>query len=716
MSATTSDPQPIRAPRGPLPWESGSTTEPPIPAVVLADDILERCRGEGPANCVGQCPLHVDARAYVQLAKEGRFDEALQKVREQLPFPGILGYVCAHPCELHCKRIDEDSAIRVRDIKRFLADREEGAPKHILTREPDRDASIAVVGSGPAGLIAAHDLRRKGYRVALYEQEAEIGGCLVSKLPDFRLPRRVVERDLSIVRELQIETRTGVRFGEDVQLEDLRREHAAVVLCLGYEGGQIALEEAGAFSRSPRGTVGVDPLTCGTGTDGVFAAGDAASGPGTVIQALAHGRRAAESAHRYVQGRSLVEDREPALPPRLLWTLEIDEDERARRERTPVMLTPYNDAMTEQEVLEDAERCLDCECGLCLEDCEFLTKHCDSSPKELARKIRAGVEIPETLEMVYSCNICSLCARVCPEDLDTGRMILNARREAVERSVGPRPQHKPIVNYWKAGVSDLFTLTMPEPGRQKAKRAFFTGCALPAVMPDHTMRVYEELRRASPGVGVMMLCCGAPVELMGMEKESGLNRDMILRQAESLGVEELLPACPDCAHALHETVPELTITPVWEVLAESWEPPRKREGVTVSIHDSCKAQLMPELHSAIRTLVDKGGAEVNEIEYRGEKARCCGFGGMIYPIDSELSETITKRRADESESPMVTYCAGCRMALRGVGKESIHVLDLLLEDDWSAKAKAEAPGALKRYWNRLRTKWRFKRLKPLNRA
>ena len=76
--------------------------------VELADEILERCRGEGPANCEARCPLRVDAHLYVQLARAGRFREALQTVREKLPFPGILGYVCTHPCELHCKRLELD--------------------------------------------------------------------------------------------------------------------------------------------------------------------------------------------------------------------------------------------------------------------------------------------------------------------------------------------------------------------------------------------------------------------------------------------------------------------------------------------------------------------------------------------------------------------------------------------------------------------------------
>jgi hypothetical protein len=103
---------------------------------------------------------------------------------------------------------------------------------------------------------------------------------------------------------------------------------------------------------------------------------------------------------------------------------------------------------------------------------------------------------------------------------------------------------------------------------------------------------------------------------------------------------------------------------------------------------------------------------VENIEYAEELARCCGFGGMIYPVDSELSQAISKRRGDESPLPMITYCAGCRMALAGCGKEAIHILDFLLSPDWKKATRSKAPGSIPRYFNRYRTKLSFKRLRP----
>jgi NADPH-dependent glutamate synthase beta subunit-like oxidoreductase len=695
-----------------LVWEPATAAEERSRLEGLADDILERCRGEGPANCVGRCPLHVDARGYVQLTKKGQYREALQLVRQQLPFPGVLGYVCAHPCERHCKRIDDDSPIRVRDIKRFLAEWEPGEPQHLLDRQPATGKKVAVVGAGPGGLLAAHDLARRGHDVTMIEREEAIGGCLRYKLPDWRLPRPVLERDLSVIEALGIDVRTNTALGDDVALAELRESYDAVILEPGFEGMEPILQAEPELARTTRGTLAVDPITGETSLPGVYAGGDAVSGPATVIDALAGGRRAAESVHRSLVGEDPRTNREPVGPARLLWRLDVSEAERQRRERAPVMLKPFNPPMTEAEAREEGERCLDCECGLCVQDCEFLAKHCDS-PKDLARRVKEGLEPPPTREMIYSCNLCELCAHVCPEDLDTGEMLIAARREAVSRGLGPLPSHKGMVGYWKAGVSSWFTLVMPEPGRQRSKRLFFTGCALPATAPRHTLTVYDQLRRHYPGTGVMMWCCGAPVDMIGMEEEFASTREQILREAEKVGAEELVAACPDCVHILKSHVPELAVSTIWERLADSWSPPRMLEGMEVAIHDSCKARHEMGIHQAVRRLVDKGGGMVRDIDYAGEKARCCGFGGMIYAVDGDLTKRIASRRGDESPLPMVTYCSGCRISLTSAGKPSLHLLDLLLSKDPQQAIARKPPGSLPRYATRLRTKWAFKRLRPL---
>jgi Fe-S oxidoreductase len=396
----------------------------------------------------------------------------------------------------------------------------------------------------------------------------------------------------------------------------------------------------------------------------------------------------------------------------LLWTLKIDEAERRRRERRPVMLQPYNEPLGEGQAREEAERCLDCQCGLCVKDCEFLARHC-RSPKDLARRVRDGLGSQDTLKMVYSCNICSLCANVCPENLDTGALLVEARREAVRLGRAPLPEHKATVSFFRTGISRTFSLLMSEPGRGRSKRLFFPGCRLPSFAPEHTIEIYDVLRRNYRGTGVLLYCCGAPVETLGMENEFGQTREALRRMAESVGAEELITVCPGCTSTLRERAPELRITSAWELLAGTWRPPRRRDGVVVSVHDSCRTRGDPGIHVAVRRLLEQGGSTIADLEYSGLKTRCCGFGGRIRGVDPELSSSIANRRAGESSLPMVTYCTDCRMALAGCGKEAIHLLDFLLCADWQKAMRSRPPGSLVRNANRFRAKWSFKRLRPL---
>jgi NADPH-dependent glutamate synthase beta subunit-like oxidoreductase/Fe-S oxidoreductase len=206
------------------------------PKVNWSAKILAECIGDEPPPCQAACPLDIRVREKLRLMQQGDLAGALAVVLERCPFPGILGRICTHPCERACTRNALDQPLAIAGLKRSLADL---APDAVLNVAPgpDRPQGVAIVGGGPAGLMAAYDLRRYGYPVTLFEAEAFLGGALGLYLPPYRLPREVLAREVGVVAHLGAVIKLRTRLGRDVHLEDLRRDFAAVFLALGAHKG-----------------------------------------------------------------------------------------------------------------------------------------------------------------------------------------------------------------------------------------------------------------------------------------------------------------------------------------------------------------------------------------------------------------------------------------------------------------------------------------------
>ena len=170
----------------------------------------------GTAPCRIACPAGVNAQGYVALISQGKFQEALEVVRRTMPFAGVIGRVCTHPCETDCERRTVDEPMSIRTLKRFIADYELKAGREkAIAVERTKKEKIAVVGSGPAGLSCAYDLVRKGYPVTVFEAMPMAGGLLRYGIPEYRLPKNVLDNEIDYVRELGVEIRT------DSPVEDL---------------------------------------------------------------------------------------------------------------------------------------------------------------------------------------------------------------------------------------------------------------------------------------------------------------------------------------------------------------------------------------------------------------------------------------------------------------------------------------------------------------
>jgi NADPH-dependent glutamate synthase beta subunit-like oxidoreductase len=529
------------------------------------------------APCTGACPLEVDARGYIALISKGKFEEALVLVRQKNPFPAITGRLCARPCEKVCRRGDVDQPIAIDLLKRFLADREnppesphtplwkrgakgdlEGGLGGFDTPGPEKEAKVAIVGSGPTGLMAAYDLRHYGYPVTLFEALPIPGGTMAVGTGRFRLPEEVLNREIEIIRKLGAEFQLNTRIGEGLSLDDLRAQgYKTILLALGAHkakefnlpgweaegvidsltflkkvalnqkvptasrvvvigGNDRALDAArtalrlGAkeitvlythtqrempakaleiteaekegvifqflsvptriiifngkaesvcfekavpsthkgFGRgkvlstqgpeeilkadlvitSPNyvpdlsglgdivpqtawNTIQVDPLTLATPIDGVFAAGDAVTGPKNFIRGVTAGRKAALSIHRYLSREDLKRKPEVERLSSKQIYVNIDYVETQPRVEEPVLpleSRPYNFKEvnllpSEEALLAEARRCL--HCGACYQ-CDTCMIQC---PEGAISKTETGYVI-----QYDKCTGCRICVQECP--------------------------------------------------------------------------------------------------------------------------------------------------------------------------------------------------------------------------------------------------------------------------------------------------------------
>ena len=207
------------------------------------------CRELTPARCLNACPAGVDVPAYLSLAAEGRFAEALSVHRARNPFAGICGRVCPAFCEQRCRRGDIDQPVAIRAVKRFMADHELATPWTPVRPQPARAERVAVVGAGPAGLTAALRLAQKGYPVTVYEALPVPGGMMAVGIPEYRLPRDILNRAIDHIRAAGVEILCNRALGRDFSLEELlgRQGFKAVVLAVGAHrslGLGIAGEDA----------------------------------------------------------------------------------------------------------------------------------------------------------------------------------------------------------------------------------------------------------------------------------------------------------------------------------------------------------------------------------------------------------------------------------------------------------------------------------------
>ena len=209
------------------------------------EDAKINCYETGTSPCKTACPAHLAIQGYVQMAKEGRYEDALRLIKQDNPFPAVCGDICNRRCEDACTRGTIDQPIAIDEIKKFIARRDLHAETRFVPLCEKHDGGmwgdefkIAIIGAGPAGMSAAYFLRKDGYPVTVFDREPAPGGMMVNGIPNFRLEKDVVNAEIDVLREMGVEFRCGVNVGEDVTIQELREQgYKAFYLAIGLQSG-----------------------------------------------------------------------------------------------------------------------------------------------------------------------------------------------------------------------------------------------------------------------------------------------------------------------------------------------------------------------------------------------------------------------------------------------------------------------------------------------
>jgi NADPH-dependent glutamate synthase beta subunit-like oxidoreductase/Fe-S oxidoreductase len=615
----------------------------------------------------------------------------------------------------------------VMDGLSFLKAFNSGQPLEVGSR-------VAVIGGGNTALDAARAARRRGATEVhlCYRRTAALMPALFSEMEEARLegvqfhflsmPSRIlgdgrVQGLLLQKTELGEPDTDGRLCPVPLPGSQFSLEVDLVIPALGQTADFGFFGPGLAFDTATIHRLEADPVTLQSKIPGVFAGGDLVTGPRSVVEAMAAGRRGALAIHSYLQKEPLPVD----LPPLgsrgtalIVNTTSVPPATRQAMPDLPVGLRLANPVaavelgFSPDAAQAEAARCLTCVCSQCVQNCTFLRQYLKNFPyteKEMVR-ILASRGLEEPL-IPYSCHYCGLCQAVCPQDLHAGQVCLDYRRSLVAQGRGPLPSHKGVQNYVKWGSHPIFTLSRPDPATGKAKQVFFPGCSLPGYFPHLVKAAYGYLRERLPHTGIMLNCCGAPSMMLGEEEVQEQVAARVAAEFEKLGAQELIGACIHCLNTLNTYCPEIKTRSLYEVMIEHGLPKASQgmAGSVFQVHDPCGARYTTPVQDAVRELVGAAGHQLEEMEHNRERTICCGAGGLVPAVDNPLAKKMTAFRLSEATQDLVVYCATCRAKFVNAGHDSLHVLELLFNPGWP-QAKAAAPHKpRKRWWSR----WRLKR-------
>ena len=262
-------------------------------------------------------------------------------------------------------------------------------------------------------------------------------------------------------------------------------------------------------------------------------------------------------------------------------------------------------------------------------------------------------------------------------------LCLAARQDMVRRNKMPPSAHDFALEDMAFSQSDAFCMARHAPGTSQSQYLFFPGCQLAASMPGQVTQVYDYLReKLVGGVALMLGCCGAPAHWSGRQEQFSNVLSRWETTWKELGRPQPVVACATCLKVFKDHLFGVNPVSLWEAIDQIGIPQAGmfRPDRPLAIHDPCTSRDAPGVQETVRRLVDRLNVSAEELGLGRERTECCGFGGLMESANPDLARKVTETRSQRSNSDYLAYCAMCRDALAGVGKRTVHLLDLMFPD------------------------------------
>lgn len=654
-------------------------------------DQFDTCREHDIPYCADKCPFKLDILDIQSRITGKRFNAAYKTLRDCVAFPVIVSTVCPAYCEDSCIRKVIDSPVQIKLMEQSII--------NLATRKkpnaynlPAKKQRVAVIGAGLSGLGFAFRMASKKYPVTIFERSSKIGGSLSGLMDE--------ETYMSEI-ELQFKNEKYT-LNLDSEITDIRS------LCRendpenGFDVIYIATGRDGCSFDVPM------PETSDSGVSGgcmvvdgtaLFIGGELCGND--LMHALADGLNISSSAETFLKVKKL----DYPVPDAPTGCVANEND----LKNSDAAVPSADGTFTESECIEEAQRCIRCKCNSCSSYCDLIG-YFEKMPSKMRDEIVLSCKPVGSLvhksparKYVAACTGCGIMSELCPEDIDLCGMIEAARHKMHEADKVPAAYKQFFLRDMEFANGEYSAIKKFAPGKDSCEYAFFPGCNLGALDPDYVIKPYKWLLQQRPDTGLLLRCCGIPVNWAGNEAAHDMEIERLRQDWMDLGRPKLITACISCRKHLKEYLPEVDVITLYEFMADPGYSPGSVNSseIVYSVFDPCSARNEEAVQASVRSLAASAGLHVEELP-EGDKHGCCGFGGQGSMVEAGFTKYTADQRISLSDNPFLVYCSNCKDIFSENGKPTIHILDALFDID--TDGSGHRPNVTERRFNRVMLK------------